>query len=112
MALKAKNKTMYCKAEIINSDYKTIAVLEGNITSGNYSINCDSDIRRTCNITMNLNNNSFKFSEDILFNHYIKIYIGYYSLVSDEILYYSLGIYSFDKKSLKYDISTNDLQPS
>lgn len=97
MALKAKNKTMYCKAEIINSDYKTIAVLEGNITSGNYSINCDSDIRRTCNITMNLNNNSFKFSEDILFNHYIKIYIGYYSLVSDEILYYSLGIYSFVK---------------
>ena len=75
MALKAKNKTMYCKAEIINSDYKTIAVLEGNITSGNYSINCDSDIRRTCNITMNLNNNSFKFSEDILFNHYIKIYM-------------------------------------
>lgn len=109
MALKAKNKTMYCKAEIINSDYKTITVLEGNITSGNYSINCDSDIRRTCNITMSLNNSSFKFSEDILFNHYIRIYIGYYSLVSDEILYYSLGIYSFDKKSLKYDISSNEI---
>lgn len=108
-ALKYHNKIMYCKAEIIDKDFKTITMLEGNITSGNYSINSDSDIRRTCNITMCLQNGGSDFSEDILFNHYIRLYIGYYSFISDKILYYSMGIYSFDRESFRYDASSREV---
>lgn len=108
-ALRIKDKVMYCRAEILDTDYKTVEMIEGNIVTGNYSINCDSDIRRSCNLTMCLNNDDFKLTEDLFFNHYVKIYIGYYSYITDEILYYSIGIYSFDKQSVKYDVTSNEI---
>lgn len=108
-ALKAGNKTMYCRAEIIDTDYKTVNMLEGVITSGNYSINSDSDIRRTCNISMCLSNKSQVFTEDIYFNHYVRIHIGYYLFPIKVIKYYCMGIFSFDKESFRYDISSNEV---
>lgn len=107
--LKAGSKTMYCKAEIVDTNYKTVNMLEGVITSGNYSINSDSDIRRTCNISMCLSNNNGRLTEDIFFNHYLKIYIGCYSFTTKEIKYYCMGVYSFDKESFRYDISANEV---
>lgn len=108
-ALKAGSKTMYCRAEIIDADYKTVSMLDGVITSGNYSINSDSDIRRTCNISMCLSDGSPELSEDILFNHFVRIHIGYYLFTSQEIKYYCMGVFSFDKESFRYDISSNEI---
>ena len=109
IALNVKNKVIYCKAEILDTDYKTVMMIEGNILSGNYSIDSDSDTRRTCNITMCLVDNKLDLTEELYFNHYVRIYIGYYSYITDEILYYSLGIYAFDKNSFRYDISSNEV---
>lgn len=108
-ALKAGNKTMYCKAEITDTDYKTVMMLDGIITSGNYSINSDADIRRTCNITMCLSKGVQNLNEDIFFNHYVRIHIGYYCFTAKEIRYYCIGIYAFDKESFRYDISGNEV---
>ncbi len=108
-ALKAGSKTMYCRAEIIDADYKTVSMLDGVITSGNYSINSDSDIRRTCNISMCLSDGSPELSEDILFNHFVRIHIGYYLFTLQEIKYYCMGVFSFDKESFRYDISSNEI---
>ena len=109
-ALKQKKKVMYCKFEILDKDYRVITnPFEGRILSGNYSINADSDIRRTCNLTILLKNDKDEFNEDILYNHYLRIYIGYTYLPTKEILYYNMGIYMFDKESFSYDITTNEL---
>lgn len=109
-ALKQTKKVMYCKFEILDANYKVITnPFEGKVLSGNYSINADSDIRRTCNLTIALKNDKDVFNEDILYNHYLRIYIGYTYLPTKEILYYNIGIYMFDKESFSYDISTNQL---
>lgn len=108
-AIKAGSKTMYCRAEIVDTNYKTVSMLEGVITSGNYSINSEADIRRTCNISMCLSNDSAGLSEDIYFNHYVRMHIGYYCFNTKEIKYYCMGVYSFDKESLRYDISSNEV---
>lgn len=108
-ALKQNKKVMYCKVEVLDKDYKTLTVFNGKILSGNYSINADSDIRRTCNLTISLQNNRFEFNEDILYNHYLKIYIGYTYLPTKEVLYYNMGIYMFDKESFSYNATANEL---
>ena len=108
-ALKQTKKVMYCKVEVLRQDFKVLEVFNGKILSGNYSINADSDIRRTCNLTISLQNNNFDFDEDILYNHYLRIYIGYTHLPTKEILYYNIGVYMFDKESYSYDVSTNEL---
>ena len=73
-ALKLKSKVTYCKVEILNSDYKTIDMLEGSILSGNYSINSESTVRRTCNIIMVLNKKSV-FNESLYYNNFLKVYL-------------------------------------
>lgn len=107
-ALRLKSKVAYCKVEILNSDYKTIDMLEGSILSGNYSINSESAIRRTCNITMVLNKKSV-FNETLYYNNFLKVYLGFNSIKNNNILYYCMGIYAFEKESFKYDPSTNEV---
>lgn len=107
-ALKLRSKVTYCKVEILNSDYKTIDMLEGSILSGNYSINSESTVRRTCNITMVLNKKSI-FNESLYYNNFLKVYLGFNSIKNNIILYYCMGIYAFEKESFKYDPSTNEV---
>lgn len=107
--LKSGYKILYCKFQILDGSYKTKNSFTGRVASGNYSINADSDIRRTCNLTVSLQNNSFNFNEDIFFNHFLKIYIGFYSNYAKDIVYNSIGIYSFDKESFSYDSGTNEV---
>ena len=105
--LRLKKKVEYCKIEILDSDYKTERMLEGYILSGNYSINSDAIIRRTCNITM-VYNKKTSFDESIYYNNFLKVYLGFNNLKGD-ITYYSIGVYAFDKESFKYDITTNEI---
>ena len=105
--LRLKKKVEYCKIEILDSDYKTEKMLEGYILSGNYSINSDAVIRRTCNITM-VYNKKTSFDESIYYNNFLKVYLGFNNLKGD-ITYYSIGVYAFDKESFKYDTTTNEI---
>ena len=105
-------KVMYCKIEVLNKSYKTVGMIEGNVTSGNYSFNADSDVRRTCKLDINLKKCSFDFNDTIFFNYYIRPYIGYYSFISKQILYYKIGVYAFDKNSFSYENDTLSLDLS
>lgn len=102
-------KIMYFKSEIVNKSYKTVGMIDGNIRSGSYNFNADSDVRRTCKMDVCLKKCNFDFNDTVFFNYYIKIYIGYYSFISKTILYYNMGVYAFDKNSYTYDAQTNNL---
>lgn len=109
--LKDNVKILYCKIDVMEDYFnsrKIVKSFDGYITSGNYSISADSDVRRTCSLTVCLNDGQI-FNESELYNCALQINIGYFSYKDNEIKYYSLGIYVFDKQSFVYDVNTNEL---
>ena len=113
--LKSNHRVVYCKIDVVeetDAGFKTQRSYDGHITSGNYSINADSDIRRTCNITICLDSPDVNFSESDLYNRCLRVSVGYYSITNQSIRYYSLGIFVFDKETFNYDVKTNELSLS
>lgn len=105
-------KDLYIEAEVLTNNFEVVKNIEGSIISGNYSIDADSDVRRTCNILIQLDKCDMDFTEEIFFQYYLKVYIGYYSFSAKERLYYCIGIYCFDQNSTQYDESNNTLSLS
>lgn len=107
------------KIEVLDFNYYILDDISGIATSAKFSINADSDIRRTCNIDMVLKD---KYSTNPLsnfvyweagnpfwFDKYLKIYIGIDDIASGERVWSNQGIYLINEPSLVYDAETNSL---
>lgn len=107
------------KIELLDFNYYIIDEISGIVTSATFSINADSDIRRTCNVDMVLKD---EYSQDFLakdtywksgnpfwFDKYLKIYIGIKDILTDEIVWNNQGIYMINAPNLLYDATTNSL---
>ena len=107
------------KIELLDFNYYIIDEISGIVTSATFSINADSDIRRTCNVDMVLKD---EYSQDFLakdtywksgnpfwFDKYLKIYIGIKDILTDEIVWNNQGIYMINAPNLLYDAMTNSL---
>jgi hypothetical protein len=102
------SKKLYVKLELLNTDFLPIDTLDGEILSGNISIDANTDIRRTANLKF-IVNKKYIVNENsrIWFNKYVKIYLGIETLRGHEILYYPKGIYVFKEDNYQYDTSNN-----
>lgn len=105
-------KDLYIKAEVLTEDFEIVNSIEGSIISGDYSVDADSDLRRTCNISVQLDKCNMNFTEEIFFRYYLRVYVGYYSYFAKEKLYYCIGIYCFDNYSTQYDETNHVLSLS
>lgn len=105
--------------EVLDFSYYILDEISGIATSASFSINADSDIRRTCNINMVLND---EFSENKLatsiywnsgnpfwFDKYLRINIGIDEIGTDETVWSNQGIYLINQPSLLYDAENNTL---
>lgn len=101
----------YVRIELLNYQMQTVDLLEGVCTSGSISIDANADIRRTCDLTLVINNSSFNVESGgrIWLDRYIRIWVGIVSLITGEIEYINCGVYIIDAPSYKYDPSTNTL---
>lgn len=102
------SKKLYVKLELLNTDFLPIDTLDGEILSGNISIDANTDIRRTANLKF-IVNKKYIVNENsrIWFNKYVKIYLGIETLRGHEILYYPKGIYVFKEDNYQYDTANN-----
>ena len=109
--LRQGKRVTYSKIELLNKSFKVIDSLEGELIEDSYSVDADSDIRRTYNLTLAIRNSSFLVGNDkkIWFDKYIKVYIGLFSIRLRDVVYYPVGIYLFDSAGYKYDSSTKEL---
>ncbi len=99
------------KIEILENN-AIIDVLHGIISGGSSSINADSDIRRTFNVTVTPTwKHEIKVNEDgiIWLNKDVHLYIGLKDIRTDKHKWYSQGYYVFANSSGTYDIQTNQL---
>ena len=91
------------KLEVLDFDYYVIDEISGLAESASFNIDADSDIRRTCNISMILkddySDNTLYMSEywksgnPFWFDKYLRISIGIVDVTTNEVVWNNQGIY-------------------
>jgi len=99
------------KLELLNESFLPIDILQGGLISGSFSVESDSDIRRTASFVFHVRNKSYLVNQSskIWFNKHIILYLGIKSLRTQEFQYYQIGLFEYSEYSFQYDISTNSL---
>ena len=107
-------QSRYIRLELLNYQFQTVDTVEGVCQNGNINISANSDIRRTGNIELVINNSTFEVSAGgkIWLDKYIKVWIGLMSLITGEIEYTNCGVYIIDVPSYNFNPSTNTLSLS
>ena len=103
--------TQYIKLYILNFEYNKVDEISGNLISCSVSIDSNSDIRRTCNVSLVVNDTSFDIQSGskIWMDKYIQPYIGYQNIYTGEIQWYNQGIYLINQPSWAYSATNNTL---
>lgn len=95
----------------LDNDKKLIGYIEGNLISGNSTIDSESDIRRTMSLELYVTNSSYNLSENgvVWVSRYIEPYYKVKYIPTNEMLSYSMGQYLFSTASYKYNATTNSV---
>lgn len=104
--------TLKLKIEVLDSNRTIIGNLECGLQSGNMSINGESDIRRTANLTIQPTlKERIKLTESSLLwlNKDIRISLGLYNPRTRQYKYYPLGCYVYTDTSGTYDAAADNL---
>lgn len=101
----------YIRIELLNYQYQTVDELSGICTSGSFTIDANSDVRRTGSIVMVVTDGSFEVASGgkIWLDKFAKIHVGTMNISTGEIDYVNIGMYIIDSPSYNYDPSTNTL---
>ena len=101
----------YVKIELLNFEYLVVNSLEGKAIDGSISIDATSDIRRTCNLRFVLDNSSFNVQAggQIWLDKLIRINIGIFDIITQEISWTNMGIFLINKPTYYYDASTRTM---
>ena len=107
------------KLEVLDFDYYVIDEISGLAENASFNIDADSDIRRTCNISMILKDdyadNTLYLSEywksgnPFWFDKYLRISIGIVDVITGEVVWNNQGIYLIDEPSIQYSATDNTL---
>lgn len=101
----------YIKLNILDFEYNTVYEISGNVTSCSVSVDADSDLRRSCSISMVVTNSNFdiKSGSPIWLDKFIQPFIGYYNIQTQEIQWYNQGIYLINQPTWEYNPVSNTL---
>lgn len=101
----------FVKIELLNYQYQTVDFLEGVCTAGSFTIDAQSDIRRTGSLVLVVQDSSFevKSGGKIWLDKYVKVWVGTRNVLTTEIEWTNCGIYIVDAPNYQYDASTNTL---
>ena len=99
------------KLEVLDEDLQVINEIQGQATAMTVSISSTSDIRRTCNLTIHIVDDSFSdenFEIEYL-DRLVKISIGLYNDSGSAYVWYLIGSLLLDTDTYNYDATTNEL---
>ena len=106
------NPMLKLKIDVLGENQKIIGNLECGITSGSMSINGESDVRRTANLTVHPTlKEKIKLTENsqLWLNKDIRISVGLYNPRTRQYKYYPLGYYVYTDTSGTYDAANDNL---
>ena len=104
-------KQLLVRLELMNDAMMPIDRMEGVLIEGSYSIDAESDIRRTCDLTIHLNDRSYTLGEDrrIWVDKLVRIYVGFRGGRQQEALWYNIGTYLFTAAAYSYSSESRTL---
>lgn len=98
--VKQQVRKLYSKLEILDSDLVVIRELTGILKSGDYSIFAKVGERRTCNIEIQINKDTVPSpTSPIWINKRFRVYIGIFSFVLNEIVWFPIGTFAITDPS-------------
>ena len=109
--IKQRINERYIKINILDFQYRTVDQISGNMLSCSVQCDADSDLRRSCSVSLVVRDNSFDIQSGgkIWLDKYIQVYIGLKNIYTQEIQWYNQGIYLIDAPTWNYDATTNTL---
>ena len=101
-------KNISVKIEILNENFAVVDYIIGNLISDSFSIDVESDIRRTINLVLKISKEYDILDETkkLWLNRLIRVWIGEEDLVLKVIRWYNFGTMTFD--NLTYTTNTTD----
>ena len=104
-------QSRFIKIELLNYQFQTVDSIEGTCIDGSIDIDANSDIRRTGSVSLVINDSTFEVEPGgkIWLDKYLRVWIGNYDLLSDDIAWNNCGIFIIDAPSYQYDSSNNTL---
>ena len=102
----------YYKIILLNYQFQNVGELTGDsIETPSFTIDANSDIRRTCSITLTPRDSSFdiKQGNKIWLDKYVQIFVGQKNIRTKEIEYTNMGIYLINNPQRVYSTTDNTL---
>lgn len=101
----------YIKLNLLDFSYRIVDEISGNMTACSVACDANSDLRRSCSVSLVVTNNSFDIQAGgkVWLDKYIQLYIGIKNNRTAEIQWYGQGIYLIDAPTWKYDATSNIL---
>ena len=108
---KQTNRKTFVKINLLNFDYFIVDTLEGYTLDGSISVNANSDIRRTCNISFVVTDSTFEIKSggEIWLDKLIQIYLGIEDTRIHEISWTNMGIFLINQPTYTYDAVTKTM---
>ena len=96
------------KINLLDFDLNILDSLEGNVISGNVAIDANSDIRRTCQLSLVVTDSSFDVQAggQIFLDKLFQVYVGVQDFVSGEIAWTNMGVYIINQPSYTTNIAS------
>ena len=109
--IKQRINDRYIKVNILDFQYRIVDQISGNLLSCSVQCDADSDLRRSCSVSLVVRDNSFNVQSGgkIWLDKYIQIYVGLKNIYTQEIQWYNQGVYLIDAPSWEYNAMTNIL---
>lgn len=101
-------RNVLIKIDLLDFNYMTVDNLEGYGIDGSITIDANSDIRRTCDISFIVKDSTFdiKSGGEIWLDKLIQIYCGIEDYKTQEIAWANMGIFLINQPNYTYDAVT------
>ena len=101
-------RNLSISVNLLDSNYMVVDNFKGYITDGNVAIHANSDIRRTCEVTLVVSDSSFDIQAGgkIWLDKAIQIYCGINDIRTQEIAWNNMGIFLINQPTFTYDATT------
>lgn len=101
------------KVELLNFNFQTISSLEGKTTSGSIGIDANSDIRRTCSLSLvakDVDENMISEGGELWLDKYIKIYQGIDNpRDNNKTVWWNMGIFLINNPNTVYSATDHTI---
>lgn len=107
--MQMKVRSVKIKIEVLNFYFQTINSIEGRLIDGNISIDATSDIRRTCNVSLVVDDFSTLVSPggQLWIDKFIKVYVGIENPRNNyQTVWTNMGIFLINNPDCVYNATT------